>query len=142
MQRGAVPVDLVRAARIVVDSVARNIANDGSGVYSALLASQLYETIKSELARTPRQAAATVGVLSAALDQCRHAAVHVDSPDLMEGSRLAVRAMIDWITDDRGLSADDAYLLCSITGDLHIVEVVDAGVWNVAMSMPLPVFGD
>src|ERR1043166_5425632 len=85
MQRGLVPVDLVRTARIVVDSVARNIANHGSGVYSALLASQLYETIKGELARTPRQAAATVGVLSAALDQCRHAAVHVDAPDLMEG---------------------------------------------------------
>jgi S-adenosylmethionine:diacylglycerol 3-amino-3-carboxypropyl transferase len=100
MQRGAVPVDLVRAARIVVDSVARNIANDGSGVYSALLASQLYETIKSELARTPRQAAATVGVLSAALDQCRHAAVHVDSPDLMEGE---LRAAVE--TLERGMQA-------------------------------------
>jgi len=94
MQRCAVPVDLVRAARIVVDSVARNIANDGSGVYSALLASQLYETIKNELARTPRQAAATVGVLSAALDQCRNAAVHVDAPDLMEGElRAAVETL-------------------------------------------------
>jgi S-adenosylmethionine:diacylglycerol 3-amino-3-carboxypropyl transferase len=89
MQRCAVPVDLVRAARIVVGSVARNVANDGSGVYSALLASQLYETIKNELARTPRQAAATVGVLSAALDQCRNAAVHVDAPDLMEGELRA-----------------------------------------------------
>jgi hypothetical protein len=94
MQRGAVPVDLVRTARIVVESVARNIANDGSGVYSALLASQLYETIKTELARTPRQAAATVGVLSAALDQCRHAAVRVDSPSLMEGElRAAVETL-------------------------------------------------
>jgi hypothetical protein len=94
MQRCAVPVDLVRAARIVVDSVARNIANDGSGVYSALLASQLYETIKNELARTPRQAAATVGVLSAALDQCRNAAVHVEAPDLMEGElRAAVETL-------------------------------------------------
>src|SRR5215470_6883417 len=89
MQPCVVPVDLVRAARIVVDSVARNIASDGSGVYSALLASQLYETIKGELARTPRQAAATVGVLSAALDQCRHAAVHVDAPDLLEGQLRA-----------------------------------------------------
>ena len=94
MQRCAVPVDLVRTARIVVDSVVRNIANDGSGVYSALLASRLYETIKDELARTPRQAAATVGVLSAALDQCRHAAVHVDSPNLMEGElRAAVETL-------------------------------------------------
>src|SRR5215472_4995731 len=63
------------------------------------------------------------------------------APDLMEGSRLAVRAMIDWLVAECALSADDAYLLCSITGDLRIVEVVDAGVWNVAMTMPLAVFG-
>jgi S-adenosylmethionine:diacylglycerol 3-amino-3-carboxypropyl transferase len=103
MQQGSVPVDLVRAARIVVDSVARNIANHGSGVYSALLASQLYETIKGELARTPRQAAATVGVLSAALDQCRHAAVHVDAPDLMEGQ---LRAAVE--TLERGMQTNAA----------------------------------
>ena len=103
MQQGSVPVDLVRAARIVVDSVARNIANHGSGVYSALLASQLYETIKGELARTPRQAAATVGVLSAALDQCRHAAVHVDAPDLMEGQ---LRAAVE--TLERGMQTNEA----------------------------------
>ena len=103
MQQGSVPVDLVRAARIVVDSVARNIANHGSGVYSALLASQLYETIKGELARTPRQAAATVGVLSAALDQCRHAAVYVDAPDLMEGQ---LRATVE--TLERGMQTNTA----------------------------------
>jgi acetamidase/formamidase len=62
------------------------------------------------------------------------------SPDLMEGSRIAVRAMIEWLTDACGLTADDAYLLCSITGDLRIIEVVDAGVWNVAMTMPTAIF--
>jgi hypothetical protein len=101
MQHCAVPVELVRAARIVVDSVARNIANHGSGVYSALLASQLYEIIKGELARTPRQAVVTVGVLSAALDQCRNAAVHVDEPDLMEGE---LRAAVE--TLERAMQAD------------------------------------
>jgi acetamidase/formamidase len=48
--------------------------------------------------------------------------------------------MIEWLVDSHGLSAADAYLLCSITGDLRIVEVVDAGVWNVAMTMPLAIF--
>jgi acetamidase/formamidase len=62
------------------------------------------------------------------------------SPDLMEGSRIAVQAMIEWLTDSCGLTADDAYLLCSITGDLRIIEVVDAGVWNVAMTMPSAIF--
>jgi len=62
------------------------------------------------------------------------------SPDLMDGSRIAVRAMIEWLNDACGLSADDAYLLCSIMGDLKIIEVVDSGVWTVAMTMPLDVF--
>jgi acetamidase/formamidase len=62
------------------------------------------------------------------------------SPDLMEGSRIAVRAMIEWLVADCGLTADDAYLLCSLTGDLRIIEVVDAGVWNVGMTMPLEIF--
>jgi len=63
------------------------------------------------------------------------------SPDLMEGSKAAVRAMIEWLVSDCGLSADDAYLLFSMTGDLRIVEVVDAGVWTVAMTMPSAIFG-
>ena len=94
MSGSSVPVDLVRTARIVVDTVARNFSNNGSGVYSALLASQLYESIKGELARAPRHAAATIGTLSAALDQCRNAAVHVDQPALMQGElRAAVEIL-------------------------------------------------
>jgi acetamidase/formamidase len=60
--------------------------------------------------------------------------------DLMTCSKTAVRAMVDWLVDNRGLTADDAYILCSIIGDLKIIEVVDSGVWTVAMSMPLAVF--
>jgi acetamidase/formamidase len=60
--------------------------------------------------------------------------------DLMEGAREAVRAMIAWVVEEHGLSREDAYVLCSLAGDLKIVEIVDAGVWNVAMTMPLVVF--
>jgi acetamidase/formamidase len=31
-------------------------------------------------------------------------------------------------------------VLCSLAGDLHIHEIVDAGVWNVGMTIPLDVF--
>jgi acetamidase/formamidase len=61
-------------------------------------------------------------------------------PELMEGARLAVRAMIDWLAAEHGLSREDAYVLCSLAGDLRIHEIVDAGVWNVGMTMPLGVF--
>jgi len=97
----SIPVDLIRAARIVVDTVARNINSSGSGVYSALLASQLYESIKVELKRAPRHHAAAIGTLSAALDQCRNAAVHVDQPALMEGE---LRAAVEIL--ETGMKAD------------------------------------
>ncbi len=60
--------------------------------------------------------------------------------DLMEGARIAVRSMIDWLAEERGLSREDAYVLCSLAGDLRVLEIVDAGVWNVGMTMPLGVF--
>jgi acetamidase/formamidase len=60
--------------------------------------------------------------------------------DLMEGARIAVRSMIDWLAEERGLSREDAYVLCSLAGDRRILEIVDAGVWNVGMTLPLGVF--
>jgi acetamidase/formamidase len=62
------------------------------------------------------------------------------SSDLMEGAKTATRAMIDWLSDAHGLSREDAYVLCSVAGDLKIIEIVDMGVWNVSMAMPLSVF--
>jgi acetamidase/formamidase len=61
-------------------------------------------------------------------------------PDLMEGARKAARAMISWLVDEHGLTRADAYVLCSIAANLHIHEIVDAGVWNVGMTLPLTVF--
>lgn len=60
--------------------------------------------------------------------------------DLMEGARTAVRNMIAWLVEEHGLTREDAYVLCSLAGDLRILEIVDAGVWNVGMTMPLSVF--
>jgi acetamidase/formamidase len=62
--------------------------------------------------------------------------------DLHEGARTAVFAMLDWLEAERGLSRTDAYLLCSLAGDLRIHEIVDAGVWNVGFQLPLAVFTD
>ena len=68
-----------------------------------------------------------------------HGTMGID-PDLMEGSRKAVRNMIAWLVDEHGLTREDAYILCSLAGDLRIHEIVDAGVWNVGMTLPLAVF--
>jgi acetamidase/formamidase len=60
--------------------------------------------------------------------------------DLMEASRSAVRAMIDHLVEERGLSREDAYVLCSLAADLKITEVVDAPNWIVACFVPDAVF--
>jgi acetamidase/formamidase len=61
-------------------------------------------------------------------------------PDLMEGARTAVREMIELIVQRWGLGREDAYMLCSLAGDLKIHEVVDGGSWNVGFTLPLEVF--
>jgi acetamidase/formamidase len=60
--------------------------------------------------------------------------------DLMEAARSAVRGMIDHLVDRRGLLREDAYMLCSLSADLKITEVVDAPNWIVACFMPDAVF--
>jgi acetamidase/formamidase len=50
--------------------------------------------------------------------------------------------MIDWIVSEHRLTRQDAYMLCSLAGDLKILEVVDAGMWNVGFTLPLSIFGD
>ena len=61
-------------------------------------------------------------------------------PDLMENARNAVRRMIDWLGSEHNVAPEDAYLLCSVAGDLKISEVVDAPNWIVSFYMPLGIF--
>jgi acetamidase/formamidase len=82
----------------------------------------------------------TAGALTPNVDDRGHHGVMGIAPDLMEGTRKAVAAMIEWIVAEHGLSREDAYMLCSLAGDLKILEVVDAGVWNVGLTLPLSVF--
>ena len=60
--------------------------------------------------------------------------------DLMEAARSAVRGMIEHLVDRRGLSREDAYVLCSLAADLKITEVVDAPNWIVGCFVPDAVF--
>jgi acetamidase/formamidase len=60
--------------------------------------------------------------------------------DLMEGARIAVRNMVALLGERHGLEPRDAYMLCSLAGDLKILEIVDAGMWNVGMLVPRSVF--
>lgn len=61
-------------------------------------------------------------------------------PDLMQASREAVMAMIDLLCGRHGMAPVDAYMLCSVAGDLRISEIVDAPNWVVAFYFPRTVF--
>jgi acetamidase/formamidase len=61
-------------------------------------------------------------------------------PDLMEASKNAVRGMIDLLGKAHGLSAESAYMLCSVCGDLRISEIVDRPNWVVSFYFPRVVF--
>jgi acetamidase/formamidase len=63
-------------------------------------------------------------------------------PDLFIGAQEAVRAMVDHLASEYGLSPEDAYLLCSLCVDLRISEIVDAGQYVVSALLPLAIFAD
>ncbi len=61
-------------------------------------------------------------------------------PDLLKNAQNALRYMIDWLAAEQNLSRSQAYILCSVAGDLKISEIVDAPNWIVSMHMPLSLF--
>jgi acetamidase/formamidase len=46
-------------------------------------------------------------------------------PDLNEATRQAVREMVDFLTTEKGMTREDAYMLCSLAVDLRVTEFVD-----------------
>jgi acetamidase/formamidase len=67
-------------------------------------------------------------------------ATTANGPDLFAASQQAVRYMIDHLVRERGLSREEAYVLCSVTVDLKISEIVDAPNWIVSAFLPEGVF--
>ena len=60
-------------------------------------------------------------------------------PDLNEATKMAVREMIDYLTTEKHLSRDDAYMLCSVAGNLRITQLVD-GTKGAHMMLPKSIF--
>jgi acetamidase/formamidase len=46
-------------------------------------------------------------------------------PDLNEAARIATREMIDFLVSEKGMSREEAYMLCSLAVDLHVTQLVD-----------------
>ena len=63
---------------------------------------------------------------------------HIDGQGyrITTGIGDAVSAMIDWICATTQMSVVNAYMLCSVAGDLRISEIVDAPNWVVSFYFP------
>jgi len=46
-------------------------------------------------------------------------------PDLDEATKIATREMVDFLVAEKKLSREDAYILCSMAGNLHVTQAVD-----------------
>jgi len=61
-------------------------------------------------------------------------------PDLRYASQQAIRYMIEYLVDEHKLSAEEAYILCSVVVDLKISQLVDAPNWTVSAFLPNAIF--
>jgi acetamidase/formamidase len=61
--------------------------------------------------------------------------------NLDQATKIALKEMIDFLTTEKHLSRDDAYMLASVAADLSITELVD-GTKGVHASIPKAIFGD
>lgn len=61
-------------------------------------------------------------------------------PDLFQCARDAVSGMIDLVTKQQGITPVEAYMLCSVAGDLRISEIVDVPNYVVSLYLPRIVF--
>ncbi len=68
-------------------------------------------------------------------------AVTAFATTLDEAARKATGYMIDYLVAEHGLTAEEAYILCSLAGDLKISEVVDVPHVLVSMHMSKEVLG-
>lgn len=62
------------------------------------------------------------------------------APTIDEAAKKATRAMIAWLVAEQGLTPEEAYVLCSLAGDLKISETVDVPHMLVSMHMPKSLF--
>jgi acetamidase/formamidase len=67
-------------------------------------------------------------------------AVTAFAPTIDEAARKATRFMIDYLVDEHHMDPTEAYVLCSLAGDLKIAEVVDLPNVLVSMHMPKAIF--
>jgi acetamidase/formamidase len=111
----------------------------GTAIESPMKVALKFDLVKSTPLAYPRFT--TPGPVTRHLDGEGYEVTTGIGPDLMEAAREAVRSMIDLLCRFTGMPAVDAYMLCSVCGDLRISEIVDAPNWTVSFYFPRLVLG-
>jgi acetamidase/formamidase len=110
----------------------------GTAIESAMRVALTFDLVKGANLPFPRYE--TPGPVSRHFDEKGYFVTTGIGPDLMEGARAAVMRMVDEIAAAHGMSAAEAYMLCSVCADLRISEVVDQPNWVVSFYFPKVVF--
>ncbi len=110
----------------------------GTAIESAMDVVVKLDLIKNTPLATPRFS--TPGPVTRHLDSAGYEAFTGIGPDLMQAARQAVSNTIDWLCREHHMPAEQAYMLCSVCGDLRISEIVDLPNWVVSFYFPKIVF--
>lgn len=125
-------------------SVGDTHAAQGDGeVCGTAIESQMNTVLKIDLvkdARLKMPRFTTPGPVTRHLDAKGYEVTTGVGSDLMEGSKVAVAQMVDLLSAQYGLDPVEAYMLCSVCGDLRISEIVDMPNWVVSFYFPRCVF--
>lgn len=110
----------------------------GTAIESRMRVALQFDLIKQTPLSFPRFR--TSGPVTRHLDAGGYEVATGIGPVLMEAARAAVRSMVELRARERGMPAVDAYLLCSVCGDVRISEIVDVPNWTVSFYFPRIVF--
>ena len=90
--------------------------------------------------KLPEPRLRTRGPIAARTNVGPHYATTAHGPDLYRSAQQATRYMIEHLVEERGLTREEAYVLCSVAADLKISQIVDAPNWIVSAFLPESVF--
>jgi len=126
-------------------SIGDTHAAQGDGeVCGTAIESQMDVIVKVDLIKGANIASpqfATTGPVKNKSDQSGHWVTTGVGPDLFAGAQSALRQMIELLVkDNKNLDPVDAYMLCSVAGDLRISEIVDMPNWVASFYFPKSVF--
>ncbi len=106
----------------------------GTAIESPMSVVLSFDLVRGANLKMPRFT--TAGPVARHLDVKGYEVTTGVGPDLMEGARAAVMNMIDLLSARYKMAPVDAYMLCSVCGDLRISEIVDQPNWVVSFYFP------